>query len=375
MKKLIAMLLGLCLLLSGCGNAKSAETEPTTPPTETQPQATQPEETPAEPEKEAYMPGNTDFDWQNDYHQYGNFQFNSPPGNYLFYDGEVVFLHDPNHPYYSFDLTTGKVRIFCTKKNCDHENGNCTSLKFDIFGGIDQYDGILYDSSDRDLKKLQNGKWVELAKNVDQYWFYGEDLYVIDWRDTLQVYRGGTGEPETLMEDYEYYWNFVFDGYLYSGTYEELIRVDLNAETPSKELVLEDVCYRIDGDHIYYLDDETYFLYRCKMDGTNSVLLLDKPVLPAGMNFDDEYFYFRLYTGRYVDEGEDIHDIYRFPKSHPSKIEKIATLEEVVYQIYTVPKTGKIFVTTYTQGSMLKSSVYCMNTDGSNATKLEFPYQ
>ena len=368
--RIMGVLLSVCLLLSGCGNAKSAETEPTPQPTETQNQA---EETPTEPEETPYIPGNTDFDWENGYYQYGNVPFNAPAGDYLFYDGQVIFYGIIGHPLYAFDLTTGEVSLFCAKDGCDHSGDKCVYIKRHM-DSVEQYGGTLYRTYSGHVYELQqNGKWKEvLKKNVWKFWHADGDLYAIDRDKVLQVCRGGTGEPEILMEDYDYYWNFVFDGYLYSGTYEELVRVDLNAETLSKEVLLTDVCYRVDGDYIYYLDEE-YYLYRCKMDGTNSALLFDKPVLPASMNFDDEYFYFRLYTGRDFYEGEDSHDIYRFPKSQPSKIEKIATLEESVWQIFTVPQTGKIFVTTCAPVHSMLDPIYCMNTDGSNVTKLEFP--
>ncbi len=79
------------------------------------------------------------------------------------------------------------------------------------------------------------------------------------------------------------------------------------------------------------------------MDGSNPVLIVEKPVLLASMNFENDYFYFRLYTGMELDEGEDCYDIYRFPRRIPHKLKKIATLSAPAYQIYTVPGYDKNF--------------------------------
>jgi len=370
MKKMIALLLSLCLLLSGCGTVKSGETEPS-PETDSTAPETLPETTPTEPEKTAYIPGNTDFDWKNDYYQYSNMQ--GGVSNFLYYDGQVIFFRYINQCVYSFDLTTGEVRRFCAKDGCDHSGDDCVYIKW-ISGSLEQYGGTLYGIDKYVVKGLRDGKWEQLAnKYLGDFWHAEGDLYLVDREKVLYVCRGGTGEPEPLMEDYDYYWNMVFDGYLYSSNYRELVRVDLNAETLNKELLLTNVAFRIDGNHIYYTDEDNY-LYRCKMDGTNSALLFDQPILPASMNFDDEYFYFRPYNDkRYLDYGEGSNDVYRLTKSNPSQIESIATLEEAVYQIFTVPQTGKIFVITYTWGKGSGEPFYVMNTDGSNVTKIEFP--
>ena len=51
----------------------------------------------------------------------------------------------------------------------------------------------------------------------------------------------------------------------------------------------------------------------------NGWLLLDKPVLPASLNFDDEYLYFRLFTDQKIDGTEEGKDIYRMSKADPSQ--------------------------------------------------------
>ena len=90
------------------------------------------------------------------------------------------------------------------------------------------------------------------------------------------------------------------------------------------------------------------------------------------MNFDDEYFYYRLYTDQQLYGNTDCHDVYRFPKDDPTRIEKIITLEEAAYQVFTVPGTGKIFVHTIAAEGE-EGPIYVMNTDGINVVKLEIP--
>ena len=109
------------------------------------------------------------------------------------------------------------------------------------------------------------------------------------------------------------------------------------------------------------------------MDGSNVQCLLDQPVLLASMNFDDEYFYYRLFTDYQLDEGPDTYDIYRFSKSDPTKIEKLATMPVPAYQVFTVPGTGKLFVHTRTCSNGENPDIYVMNTDGSDVTRLEIP--
>ena len=127
------------------------------------------------------------------------------------------------------------------------------------------------------------------------------------------------------------------------------------------------------GQHIYYVDMATNFLFRCAMDGTGAELLLDQPVHFVGINFDEEYFYFRFFTSEKNSFNEDSYDLYRFPMNDPAKIEKIATLPAPIANIFTVPGTGKLFVTVYERSNGEQDDIYALNTDGSNITRLEIP--
>ena len=129
---------------------------------------------------------------------------------------------------------------------------------------------------------------------------------------------------------------------------------------------------KTDGEYIYYVDWQTYYFYRCAMDGSNPELLVGQEVLLASLNFDEEYFYYRLYTDHELNGTPDSCDIYRFLKDDPTQIEKIVTLPVSAYQVFTVPGTGKIFVNTHApEGD--ESPLYVMNADGSDPKIVEIP--
>ena len=110
------------------------------------------------------------------------------------------------------------------------------------------------------------------------------------------MYENGGGEPRTVLEEFTGIWSVVFGQYLYANVEENIVRVDLEANEPQEEVLVKNAGGVIDGNHIYYVDYESWYLYRCEMDGSNPVLILEKPVLLASMNFENDYFYFRLYT-------------------------------------------------------------------------------
>lgn len=306
---------------------------------------------------------------------YGNMQKNIPSGDFMRLGDEVLFTQARGSGFllYSYDLTTGEIRPYCKDATCDHRKCGTGSL----FGNLEQYDGDIYAMSTGNMvMKLENGKMEQqLDGAVNGFWHYGGDLYVETADASLLIYENGHGEPRTILEEYSRYWNVIFGQYLYGTAAGGLTRVDLLADEPVEEVLLENVNATVEGEHIYYTPDDSFYLYRCNMDGTEPELILDKPVLIKWGNFDEEYFYFRLYTNLELD-GEDSHDIYRFPKDDPTDIQLIATLPESVGDIFTVPGTGKIFVQTRViggDGNRVPSPIYVMNSDGSDIKALEFP--
>ena len=395
----IGILMVLCLLLSACGNTlpEVAQTRPTetteateaTVPTQEQ-EIDETEPVTKYPEAHAAVPVG------DDYLQYGNMQ-KGGVGRFVLYGDEIIFNTVGKSGSLSYDMATGKVHRFCIKEDCNHEGSDCVGA--DTLGEVVQYNGKFYQekhntNSLNSIQVLENGKWEDVVTDVYDYWFYDGDLYTqTRVGRKLQVYEGGTGEPKTLAEDCTAVWKLIFDGYLYGVKHQDaytpdnqLIRVDLQAETYSEEVVMENAYYyMIDGKHIYYVGGRSateepsemnfpYFLYRCNMDGSNKEVLVKlNSVFPASLNFDDEYIYYR--TGIEMNGPLSTYKIYRMSKADPTKREMIATLPESVYQIFTVPGQDLLFATgaSYYEGNTQRENIYVMNADGSNLRQLELP--
>lgn len=303
-------------------------------------------------------------------YQYGNMQKNVPPGSFMRLGNQVLFdYHTDIFRLYTYDLTTGEVSSFCKDATCKHKS--CASSK--LLGNIEVYKGSVYSMTEgRKIVEIRDDEQIPLSKGmVDDFFHHNDKLYVRTPDSALVVFDKGSDQPKVIIEEYTGYWNVIFGQYLY-GNWGGIYRVDLLAEHPKQEEVVSNASGIVDGHHIYYVDKKTNFLYRCNMDGSNSQILVERAVLQASMNFDDEYFYYRLYTDQKLDSGEDCHDIYRFPKDNPSQIEKIVTLEKAAYQVFTVPGTGKVFVRTLGTESDAQA-IYVMNTDGSDVTQLMIP--
>ncbi|MFR0734870.1 MAG: DUF5050 domain-containing protein [Oscillospiraceae bacterium] len=208
------------------------------------------------------------------------------------------------------------------------------------------------------------------------FWHSQGDLYVKTKDSSLLVYENGGGEPRTVLEEFTGIWSVVFGQYLYANVEENIVRVDLEANEPQEEVLVKNAGGVIDGNHIYYVDYESWYLYRCEMDGSNPVLILEKPVLLASMNFENDYFYFRLYTGMELDEGEDCYDIYRFPKVDPHKLKKLQRYQHrhiKFIQFLDMTKFCKTQGPVNESGSGEEGLIYVMGLDGSDARALELP--
>lgn len=307
-------------------------------------------------------------------YQYGNMQKNQPSGNYILHEGDVLFsTWDERRGLFSYSLETGKVSHFCKDATCMHNTSKCVSRG--VESNLEAYGGEFYAMSDDVEIKIRKGDSFEtyLDGSVSTFWHANSNLYVETADRSLLVYENGSKKPKTVLEEYTGFWNVIFGSYLYGSTGESVIRVDLSADAPQIETVLQEGVMHssiVDGHHIYYMNaSDNNYLYRCDLDGSNVVCLLEKSVLAASMNFDNEYLYFRLYTNAELD-GVDSTDVYRMNKADPSQIELIAQFPEPIFQIFTVPSENLLFVTTRDN---VERQVYTISTDGSNLQKLEIP--
>lgn len=318
--------------------------------------------------------GNLDYDGSvmfEEGYQYGNMQKNVPPGSFMRFGNQVLFDHHSGmFRLYTYDLTTGEVSSYCKDATCSHRS--CAASR--LLGNLEVYKGKIYTmTSSQLIAEIRDDEQVILHKaQVNDFFHHNDKLYVRTPDSALVVFDKGSDQPRVILEEYTGYWHVIFGQYLYAHS-GGIIRVDLTAENPEVELIVPDASGIVEGNHIYYVDRKTDYLYRCDMDGSNVECLLEQPVLRASLNFDDEYFYYRLHDGTPLYEGENCHDIYRFPKSDPTKIEKIVTLEEAAYEVFTVPGTGKLFVHTRIRTNGEYPDIYVMNTDGSDVTRLEIP--
>lgn len=305
-------------------------------------------------------------------YQYGNMQKNIPSGDYMLWGNEVLFQVCSNGRFimYSYELTTGEVAPLCKDATCRHRD----CVAGGVFCNTEVYKGKAYSlSSGHQIIEIKDDEQELVAKaGVISFFHHDNKLYIRSMDNSFVVLEEN-GEMRELIEEFTGYWNLIFGQYMYATGSDSVLRYDLTAAEPEAEILVSNAGGITDGHHIYYTDYDTCYLYRCDMDGSNVQCLLDQPVLLASMNFDDEYFYYRLFTDYQLDEGPDTYDIYRFSKSDPTKIEKLATMPVPAYQVFTVPGTGKLFVHTRTCSNGENPDIYVMNTDGSDVTRLEIP--
>lgn len=381
MKKILfaGLLICLCIAVAACTATDPDnlfETKPdnsgtSTPENHEDATASLPEDT---------QPNTEDIVFYTGAYQYGNMQKNLPAGDFMLLGNKVLFNYIiEGKPFlYAYDLVSESVKLYCNDATCDHDDCVASNL----WGNLEVYNGKLYgqmmmnETGDTIYPAVADGNAAEVivAANIDTFFHHENKLYIKTVDSSLVVLEEGQKEPQVIMEEYTGHWHTIFGNYLYANKpNKEIIRVDLTVEDPKEEILIKNAWGMIDGEHIYYIDMETKFLYRCALDGTDSQLIDKEKVAFASMNFDDEYFYYKRYTEPETPEHENSYNIYRFSKKDPTQIDKIATLPIRVYQIFTVPGTGKIFVQTVSAEGQDEPLTYIMGTDGSNPTKLEIP--
>lgn len=277
----------------------------------------------------------------------GNMQKNVPSGNFVSVDGKILFTHTDKTTdgiqLLSYDPVTGSTTTFCKDATCTHKSSDCAAGGID--SNLESCGGEIYGASMHNIMKLTGGRFERLMDGSVSHFFHcGDDLYAATMDSSLVVFEGNLRKSRTLIEEYAGYWETICGGYLYyqfNGVY----RLSLSKEDAEPELLIENAAHITDGTHIYYAKYGDEKLYRCGMDGSGPEQLTDRDVLVASWNFDGEYFYFRYYTDGDMASG-DSRDIYRFPKTDPSQIEKIAELSVPAYQIFTEASSDFLFVTT-----------------------------
>ena len=321
--------------------------------------------------EDGFVPGQLSPD---ESYQYGNMQ-KSPGGEFLRLGNEVLFTFIPEGAtlrLYSYDLTTGKANPYCGDATCKHSSCVSGSLS----AGLEVYQGRLYAlNKARQAVEIDGEEMKTVTKGqVGDFFHHDGKIYILTAADrSLAVMEEGNDEIRVIAEAYTGIGTVIFGDYLYATTLDQsIIRVNLTDDVPEEEVLVANACGMTDGQHIYYVDSKSNYLYRCDLDGSNAKLLVEQEVLLASINFDNEYFYYRLKT-QPVGKGEDSYDLYRFPKNNPQKTEKFATLPVSAYQVYTVPGADVLFVTAYVRSNGESNDIYVVKKDGSSITRLEIP--
>ena len=376
-----------CLALSACGASDPEDLFGAGAPQSPEPEQADTAAPPSEMEQEntAAPP----IAVEEGYYQYGNMQIDLPSGNYILYEGSVLFnrISDGQRLLYTYDMDTGEVSLVCKDATCSHRRADCPSNR--VWGNLEQYDGRFYAEIEdhsggigaglvRRVAEWKNGRFEQIIDgSVEAFWHANGNLYVETADQSLLVYENGSDTPRTLLDEYAERKNVVFGQYLYSSYGQGICRVDLLAETPQVEVLVEDASTAmVDGEYIYYPNMQD-ILYRCDLDGGNQIPLTNRPIYPGAINFDDDYVYFR-YQNVGAPYGEEAGDLYRFGKDDPSQIEKIAEFPEAIHRIFTVPGHNLLFIEMYGQeldehGNTMEGSVYTVEADGSGAIHLDIP--
>ena len=299
---------------------------------------------------------------------YGNMQKNIPSGNYMQDESAVLFIgSDGKHNLLKcYDLKTGEVRLFCRDATCEHSDETCPSRA--IESNLESYRGTIYGLSPKGIVMKWNGKaWTEMTEpGAASFWHAEDRLYVVTKDSSLLCYEPDSKKPVTISEEFPGFWNTVFGNYLYFSSFSyNVSRLDLSHPENGSQILMKDALFVTDGAHLYYTPLDTGYLWRCDMDGTNPVQLTEKQVVPASWNLDADYFYFRMMENQDIYAGTEAHQLYRFPKQDPGAIEKIAELDETIYQVFAVPDAKQIVVTTTAEDTQ-DTPVYIMDQDGGN---------
>lgn len=375
MKRTMIILLSLTILLSGChaeDRDNVFELEPTIPVESQAESNTQPTEPAQLPKPEA------------GYYQYGNMQTGDPAGNFVLFEGSVLFTDiSPlgQHRLYAYNLSDGSVSFLCKDASCTH-GANCPSGM--ILGNLEQYRGHLY-AMDHNYRVVEwkNGAFEPVVDGrVNAFWHSENRLFVITGDHSLLSYENDAGKPETVSEEYTERWNTAFGSRVYSGFGfgTGLCCIDISGED-ALEILIPNAQGKTDGKSFYYTDYETDYLYRCAMDGSSPELLVPHPVLPGSLNFDEDFLYFRQYRtlSALYGEGSDI--LYRLSKSESSQPEPVAVLPEPIEEVYTIPGYDLLFVCTIELGELVdgyypdaQRHIFTVSTTDGSLTRLELPH-
>ena len=317
-------------------------------------------------------------------YQYGNMQINVPSGNFMDYGDKVIFSAGAGNGFnlYTLDKETLEMQLLCQDASCGHNTLKC--IAFQKTSNLEQYDGQIYvlggDLSGPVLELRGDHFGNVTESGVSAFWHGNGNLYVKSMDSELMVYEKGSKTPKTLVEEYSAIQNVTVGNCIYGWdtSTDSVVRTDLQKEDPQPEPIFQNVYFMTDGVYLYTAAPEgDSVLYRYDLDLGNKTQMTEDTILPASLNFDETYLYFR-YADTTLDKtiwGPGGQELYRMPKDGSGEPEKIAELEEdVFFEVFTVPDCPYVFAECQQrQGDEVEYVYYAVAKDGSGARKLDIP--
>ncbi len=307
-------------------------------------------------------------------YSYGNMQKNVPPGNFID-DGSSILFFDPsgaNQSLLKMDKESFEVNLFCSDPTCLHNDEKCMAGGASF--GLENYLGEIYASNDdNQLLVLKKDHFVPVA-NGDMLGgsVHGNHHMYLSTKDNaLMEYDLKGKSSRTIIEEFDGIWPVISDSYLVYNTLFEVCTIDLNQPENGVAVAAEGIGVT-DGKQIFYMDNKNQYLHACDLTGNNDRVLIEKPVLPASINFDEEYLYFRYYYNNDL-ACEESNIVYRLKKEGDTPPEVLSEMTDHAYTIYTIPDYDYIFVVTKNNFMGSESSLYAVRKDGQDRQLINLP--
>lgn len=298
----------------------------------------------------------------------GNNQKNVPSGNFVVFQGMILFQHDSaSHglQLYMLDPRTMKVSLFCKDPVCAHNmNSDCISAS--CFGNLEVVQGRLYAlTTGFNLCEFDGEKFVkQIDGEIGGFWYGDNGLFAITQDKSLIRFDDSHG-VEIINDSYAEYWNSNYSGKIYGNTGSTYNVLDLNDNHTEPRRLLSTSAAINDGDLIYYLEDQTLCLCTASLEGVHDNKLTDRSIMAGSMNFDSDYVYYR-YLNKESDMDRAEHIIYRIPKDGSAPPEQIADIPGRIINIYTVPGCDTIFAVCFREKGEAVAKIYAVKKDGSD---------
>ncbi len=320
------------------------------------------------------------------YYQYGNMQTKDlPSGDFMLYEGNIVFEVERNGQIALYTINPDTLEVLPFSSDATQTDEDRQGAHFSG-GNLEQYQGRLYGMVNLhgNVGVWENDHWEKLYDGAVNGFLHADGkLYVITEDQSLvKITDQGV---QIIIDEYLAACNVIQDSILYGwdlgSFYGKLFTVDLTASYPEVKILLSGVkggMTDVESGMIYYADEKTMQLYCCRLDGSEPEQLTDYGIFPYGMNFDEDYLYFRAFDPDLeqpysMTASEGCARILRMNKKEPADVKVIADFQiGYVYHIYTVPGSDYIFAKYYEE-YMGEIKTFAVAIDGSGYQEIVIP--